>query len=133
MGKLVLAVARPPQGEGAESSHAAVGHAAVGAYLLGVWGVPQQVVEAVAYHHQPREAPHPAFDVVAAVHIADALVREREAEVSGRPGDVGHAILDEEYVRLVGAEDRLPQWRAAAVQLVKGGQDGADTAAAGPF
>jgi hypothetical protein len=86
-----------------------------------VWGLPQQVVEAVAYHHAPATAPHPAFDVVAAVHVADALVREREAELRGQPGDVGASRLDEEYVGLVGIQDRLPRWRAAASEVVTGG------------
>ena len=29
-------------------------HADVGAYLLGLWGLPTQVVEAVAFHHRPH-------------------------------------------------------------------------------
>src|SRR5688572_30352711 len=31
-------------------------HAEVGAYLLGVWGLPLPIVEAVAYHHSPSMA-----------------------------------------------------------------------------
>ena len=42
-------------------------HAEVGAYLLGLWGLPVPVVEAVAHHHAPatRVAPH-RFDILAA-------------------------------------------------------------------
>ena len=31
-------------------------HAEVGAYLLGLWGLPPAAVEAVAFHHEPRPA-----------------------------------------------------------------------------
>ena len=43
---LVLAGAAP-EGQGAT-------HAEVGAYLLGLWGLPFQIVEAVANHHAPE-------------------------------------------------------------------------------
>ena len=32
-----------------------VTHAEVGAYLLGLWGIPFPIVEAVAFHHRPNE------------------------------------------------------------------------------
>ena len=31
-----------------------VTHAEIGAYLLGIWGLPYSIVEAVAHHHTPR-------------------------------------------------------------------------------
>jgi HD-like signal output (HDOD) protein len=47
-----------------------VSHAAMGAYLLGAWGLPYSIVEAVAQHHEPWDVPHDALDVVDAVHVA---------------------------------------------------------------
>jgi HD-like signal output (HDOD) protein len=38
-------------------------HAEVGAYLLALWGLPDPVVEAVAYHHAPDKVTHAEFDV----------------------------------------------------------------------
>src|SRR5262249_53086902 len=32
-------------------------HADVGAYVLGLWGIPDPVVEAVAWHHRPSDCP----------------------------------------------------------------------------
>ncbi|MBI4815603.1 MAG: HDOD domain-containing protein [Deltaproteobacteria bacterium] len=52
-----------------------VSHAEVGAYLLGVWGLPIPVVEAVAFHHRPSAVFEGDVDLLAAVHIADAVVR----------------------------------------------------------
>jgi HD-like signal output (HDOD) protein/CheY-like chemotaxis protein len=49
-------------------------HPAVGACLLGLWGLPLELVEAVAYHHSPSHAQHAQIHVLAAVHVADAMV-----------------------------------------------------------
>ncbi len=92
-------------------------HPAVAAYLLRAWGLPQQVVEAVAYHHAPLSAPYPALDAIAAVHIADALVREREAAL-GRIEPADRAPMDAAYVAEIGVEDRLAEWRRSAAGLV---------------
>ncbi|HBF34354.1 TPA: two-component system response regulator [Candidatus Sumerlaeota bacterium] len=48
-------------------------HAEVGAYLLGLWGFPDAIVEAVAYHHNPSESHVQCFAPVIAVHVANAL------------------------------------------------------------
>lgn len=50
-----------------------VSHDRVGGYLLGLWGLPSFIVEAVAFHHQPMVVPAPTFGVLSAVHIANAL------------------------------------------------------------
>jgi HD-like signal output (HDOD) protein len=43
--------------------------------LLGIWGLPYSVIEAVAYHHQPQRVSQSYFDVLAALTIAQSLVR----------------------------------------------------------
>jgi HD-like signal output (HDOD) protein len=45
-------------------------HAEMGAYLLGLWGLPHTVIEAVAYHHTPAEAGPSGFTPLAALTIA---------------------------------------------------------------
>jgi HD-like signal output (HDOD) protein/ActR/RegA family two-component response regulator len=47
-----------------------VSHAHVGAYLLGAWGLPYPIVEAVAHHHDPSQIEHDKLDIVDAVHCA---------------------------------------------------------------
>jgi HD-like signal output (HDOD) protein len=61
-------------------------HAEVGAFLLGMWGLPFTLVEAVAYHHRPELVTAGDREVLVAVHIAEALV---DAGV----GDDADAIL----------------------------------------
>lgn len=50
-------------------------HAEVGAYLLGVWGLPYNVVEAVAFHHNPSIIDENEFSALTAIHIANAFTR----------------------------------------------------------
>jgi HD-like signal output (HDOD) protein len=57
----------------AETQIMGASHAEVGAYLLGIWGIPYPVVEAVAHHHQPGRVNQPDFDVLAALVISHSL------------------------------------------------------------
>jgi HD-like signal output (HDOD) protein len=63
-----------------ESEEALLGisHAELGAYLLGMWGIEQPVVEAVAHHHKPTRIPHHGFDASTAVFLAGLLSEELE-------------------------------------------------------
>ncbi len=82
-------------------------HAEVGAYLLGLWGLPSTIVEAVAFHHEPGHFEGQAFTLLTAVHVANVLAHESEAD---RGRDQANQI-DEEYLTRIGMIDRLPQWR----------------------
>lgn len=57
-----------------EPKYFQVAHPEVGAYLLGLWGLPLDLIEAVAYHHNPSVVQHSGTRVLAAVHVADAVV-----------------------------------------------------------
>jgi HD-like signal output (HDOD) protein/CheY-like chemotaxis protein len=98
-------------------------HAEVGAYLLGLWGLPQPIVEAVAYHHQPgvplahsRCEANPSF-LAAWVHAADALLGEARDPRS--PGVA--PALDLDCLRASGLADRVPVWRELAASVQHGG------------
>ena len=77
-------------------------HAEIGAYLLGLWGLPTTIVEAIAYHHRPRLVPQTGFDVLAAVSIAHALTEPAEASAFPQV-PVIHSEIDPEYLRLINA------------------------------
>jgi HD-like signal output (HDOD) protein len=51
-----------------------VAHPQVGACLLGLWGLPLELIEAVAHHHHPSTVAHAQTRVLTAVHVADAVV-----------------------------------------------------------
>lgn len=48
-------------------------HAEIGAYLLGLWGFPYTIVEAVAFHHVPTTVPQKHFDLLAILSVAHSL------------------------------------------------------------
>jgi HD-like signal output (HDOD) protein len=79
VGKVVFATrgdvtARSPAASSLElDAEAEAHHAMVGAYLLGLWGFPNHIVEATAQHHTPSRRSDPGFDATVLVHIADRL------------------------------------------------------------
>lgn len=54
-------------------------HAEIGAYLLGIWGLPHPVVEAVAHHHRPERVTQLEFDVLSALVIGHSLAPNDDA------------------------------------------------------
>jgi HD-like signal output (HDOD) protein len=80
-------------------------HADVGAYLLGLWGLPNPIVEAVALQHCPSLCIAPGFSPLAAVHVADAFAHEKE----GGPAECRQ--IDQDYLTKFGLVDALPDWR----------------------
>ncbi len=70
----------------AEEELLGTSHAEIGAYLLGLWGLPNTAVEAIAHHHRPTRIHHSAFDCTVAVYIADRLTEELEAHPHGSRG-----------------------------------------------
>ena len=134
VGKLILASQLPDQfrrvleaGAGRSASFQeverellGVSHAEVGAYLLGLWGMPYPVVEAVAHHHKPRSvADQRGLGVLAAVHVAEALAHE------ATDGDPAPTSLDVQYLAGLGLTDRLDGWRELARSEAAGGREAA--------
>ena len=69
-------------------------HPAVGAYLLGLWGLPPAVVEAVALHHEPSRVDRGRAGLATVVHVADTLVEENTAGSGHRDARPETAHLD---------------------------------------
>lgn len=83
-------------------------HAEVGAYLLGIWGLPVPLMEAVAWHHQPGRNSDRSFSPLTAVHVANIL--SRNTDLASR--ETGCGEIDSQYLTEVGVVDRLPAWRS---------------------
>ncbi len=92
-------------------------HAEVGAYLLGLWGLPDPIVEAVAFHHSPSKCLEEKFAPLTAVHAANAL----EHEPSDAGEDPNASRLDTEYLGQLGLAERLPAWRDLHAEIAQGG------------
>jgi len=89
-------------------------HADVGAYLLGLWGLADPIVEAVAFHHQPTKCTADAFGPVTAVHVANTLVNETQTSCGITCLDID---VDVDYLEHLGMADQLPKWRDLAESL----------------
>jgi HD-like signal output (HDOD) protein len=88
----------------AEQAEFGATHADVGAYLLGLWGLPNPIVEAVALHHYPSLCIAPDFSPLTAVHVANAFAHEKE-------GSNGSARIDRDYLAKFDLDNRLRNWR----------------------
>ena len=90
-------------------------HARVGAYLMALWGLPYQAVEAVAYHHdtEKQSAARPDHLLVFAANLLDASL---------------HQEADQAEVTLVPLELLMPtaqfnRWKALAKEMFHGQAD----------
>jgi HD-like signal output (HDOD) protein/ActR/RegA family two-component response regulator len=98
----------------AERAQFGTTHAEVGGYLLGLWGLPWPLVEAVANHHAPQRVRLQRPGPLTAVAVADALVRELEGRAL--PGEVL-----EHLAALKLEPGALEGWRVQARDLLQAG------------
>jgi HD-like signal output (HDOD) protein len=94
MGHLVLAA----RGVAAEPDS----HAALSAYLLGLWGIPHNVLEPVAFHENPERVEHETLEVVDVVHLCDRIA----AELCPSPFQPPPAPVDLERLVRLGADPK---------------------------
>jgi putative nucleotidyltransferase with HDIG domain len=109
-------------------------HAELGAYLLGLWGLAANVVEAVAFHHKPSKLLVDIFDkkkveeitelnnggtnsqldkkhftgftTLTAVHVANSLLMQKNSS----PGATNFPYVDTRYLSQINLIDKLPRW-----------------------
>jgi putative nucleotidyltransferase with HDIG domain len=128
IGKLILVTYMPEQwnesvGDLSKPMHVVeeekgfVGHAKIGAYLLGLWGLPYPIIEAVAYHHAPMSiGTHSTLELPDVLYVADWLERQL---VTGPRGE-SETRIDTDYLASIGVgKDRLDEWQRMVEQIVK--------------
>jgi HD-like signal output (HDOD) protein len=112
VGKVVFATKAAALSSGASAVDMAqmeAHHAEVGAYLLGLWGFPNLIVEAVAFHHTPSLASEKGLGLSGIVHIADRLVHLKSENRSGS-SDTG---VQAGFLEGLALGHCLPKWSAA--------------------
>ena len=87
----------------AENKILEVSHGEIGAYLLGLWGFDNDVVQAVAFHHRPHKYACDEFSILTAVHIADCYAIS--------PSFKNGSKLSTEHLIKIKMEDKLNQWQ----------------------
>ncbi len=88
-------------------------HAQIGGYLLGLWGLPESVVEAAAFHHSPERLTGTTLDLCSLTLVANLLVAYLDGSQpqEGAAYDQDLALL-ERYGLARGLDERMAQWRA---------------------
>lgn len=90
-------------------------HSEVCCYLIGLWGFPGDVMEAVAFHNRPGQYPGSSFGPVYALYFADCIYYELFPEkcVGGAPEPVSQIFTD-------GADciEKYATWRDACKSLM---------------
>ncbi len=121
IGKLILAVNMPDKykkaieisnQEGVELYRAEAkvfktSHAEIGGYLMGLWGLPGPVVEAIVYHHHPECYPCNEFDALAAVYAANTLRLCNKKDINK---EAIKAQFSKEFLNRIKCNNRLDDW-----------------------
>lgn len=89
-------------------------HAEMGGYLLGIWGLPNSIVEAVTFHHMPSLQPAAKPGLLASLHAASGLLNMCQIKK-----DKNYALyLDMPYLQKLGLTGHLDEWTLAACDLL---------------
>jgi HD-like signal output (HDOD) protein/CheY-like chemotaxis protein len=94
-----------------EQEHFGATHADVGAYLLGLWGLPNSIIEAVALHHCPSLCVIREFSPVIAVHAADVFMHEQP----GSDTELPPPAMDTAHLTALGFADHIARWRECSL------------------
>jgi len=113
---LAVATAAGQQRSFAEIERAQFGatHAQVGGCLLGTWGLPAEIAEAVTFHQEP-ELHVGNGALTAVIHTASTLT---EAWLENLP--LSQARIDLPFLERVGLAQELPRWREIAAEILGG-------------
>ncbi|MGA2176734.1 MAG: response regulator [Verrucomicrobiota bacterium] len=84
-----------------------IGHAELGATVLGIWGLPKSITEAVALHHCPWRRRNSGFSPVTAVHAANILDHETQPD----PSIILPSQINTAYLKDLGLAGRVDHWR----------------------
>lgn len=90
-----------------EKAVLSVSHAEAGAYLLGLWGFQDSLIEAVLHHANPVSGSSDGLSLAGMVHIAYNLVKHPEA----RDADEARPDLRTDYLDHIGLRHRWPVWQ----------------------
>ena len=121
IGKLVLATSAAKLYEGAiqiardqniplwqaETDVFGASHASIGAHLLSLWGLPQSIIEVVAFHHTPGDAGGDGFDPVTAVCVGNLLSHQKADPLD----KTGHETC-QQFLSDIGCGDKFKSWQA---------------------
>lgn len=102
----------------AEEEMFGTSHAEVGAYLMGLWGMGPQGVEALAHHHRPSRIHHKGMDCSLAVYVSNLIARDLQGDPGGSDRN-GLSAADQRELDAVGLADQYAGLRARAMRALR--------------
>jgi len=78
-------------------------HAEAGAYLLARWGLPIEVIESAALHHEPVNSSGSSFSSLAAVYVGNRLLKEKQTNPNTE--------YECKFISGLGKSTEWPAWR----------------------
>lgn len=116
----------------AERDEFGAAHPEIGAYLLGLWGFPESLTNAVAHHHDPVAFNQTEMNELTALYAAQHLTRELsaqhrpqdgagdgDADTPDAPNAKPESTIDIAYLEKIGKADSLPAWRKIVATVLK--------------
>lgn len=97
----------------AETEMFTASHAEVGAYLMGLWGLPDFIIEAVAFHHHPEKCPHDKFAPLTTVYLGNAFAHQRP----GSDKSADEMALDADYLTKLNVLDKVEGWGTMCLEV----------------
>lgn len=92
-----------------EKEYFGASHAEIGGYLLGLWGLPDTITEAILFHHAPADYAEKMLSPLISVYVASNLLNAH--------GEVDDQ-LDLEYLTKLGIVELLPSWQEKCRKII---------------
>ncbi len=92
-----------------------VSHAEIGAYVLGIWGLPYPIVEAVAYHHSPSSIAQEGRNLLEAVFVANCLFYETAGKNPEKVKFYSNQL--QAYLEAMNCKEFYQNWKFVADQI----------------
>jgi HD-like signal output (HDOD) protein/CheY-like chemotaxis protein len=114
---LELSQGRPGSEREIETLELQAAHTDVGAYLVGLWGLPNTIAEAIAFHEDPAQSTG-EFGLPGIVHVADRIAHHPGVADMRAP----ELQLDCEYLERIGKTGRWNEWREMCAAAIAEGR-----------
>lgn len=94
-------------------------HGDIGGYLIGLWGLPGQVVESITFHHRLDNYPEISFCPPVIVHAADYIYYKlNPTSCLGEPPQLNEPILEQ-----IGMLDHMDTWIGLCRDIQQQGEE----------
>ena len=95
------------------------GHGEVGGYLIGLWGLPGPVVEAITFHHRIDTYPELSLCPALIVHVADYIYsRLNPDNCIGQPPELNQQALERADI-----QDHTEEWIELCRKIMEKGEE----------